>query len=103
MLPAQSHLHCCIFVTRAVCQTRVCLVRQQVRTLERLQALMVRAAQKRSTGATAANEHSSRSHMVFMLTIIGSRASTGQSVHGALSHMPRLHLSRAQCMVRKTD
>ena len=50
---------------------------------ERLQALMARAAQKRSVGATASNEHSSRSHMVFMLTIVGTRPSTGQSVHGA--------------------
>lgn len=56
----------------------------QVQVQERLQALMSRAGQKRSVGATAANEHSSRSHMVFMLTIIGHRASTGQSVHGAL-------------------
>ena len=40
-------------------------------------------AGKRSTGATAANEHSSRSHMVFMLTITGNHAANGQSIHGA--------------------
>ena len=34
-------------------------------------------------GATAANEHSSRSHMVFMLAICGSHAANGQSIHGA--------------------
>ncbi|KAK9814021.1 hypothetical protein WJX73_009377 [Symbiochloris irregularis] len=56
-----------------------------VRVQERLQALMGRAAQKRSTMATASNEHSSRSHMVFMLTIVGHRPSTGQSVHGVLN------------------
>ena len=40
-------------------------------------------AGKRSVGATAANEHSSRSHMVFQLAITGTNAGTGHNVQGA--------------------
>lgn len=38
----------------------------------------------RSVGATAMNEQSSRSHMVFILAIEGSNEGTGQKVKGAL-------------------
>ncbi len=47
-------------------------------------ALLERAGKLRSVGATAANERSSRSHMVFTLTVRGARASDGQQLNGAL-------------------
>lgn len=40
----------------------------------------------RSVGATAMNEQSSRSHMVFILAIEGSNEGTGQKVKGAQLH-----------------
>ncbi len=45
--------------------------------------LLERAARVRTVGATAANDHSSRSHMVFLLSIHGSNAATGQQLNGA--------------------
>jgi Kinesin motor domain len=46
-------------------------------------SLLERAMRHRAVGATALNEHSSRSHMVFMLSISGRNAASGQTVSGA--------------------
>ena len=48
-----------------------------------VRALLERAARLRAVGATAANERSSRSHMVFLLSIRGANATTGQRLNGA--------------------
>ena len=48
----------------------------------RMQDLMARAARHRAVGATASNEHSSRSHAVFMLSVTASKEATGQEVQG---------------------
>ena len=48
----------------------------------RVADLLARAMRQRAVGATATNEHSSRSHMVFSLNITGSNAASGQQVHG---------------------
>ena len=45
-------------------------------------ALLERAARQRAVGATASNERSSRSHMVFTLSVRGSRSSDGQQLNG---------------------
>ena len=45
-------------------------------------ALMERAMRQRSVAQTAMNEQSSRSHMVFMLSIEGSNQGTSQRVQG---------------------
>lgn len=52
---------------------------------EKVSTLLQRAMNQRSVGATASNEQSSRSHMVFMLTIEGSNETTGQKMSGALN------------------
>ena len=53
-----------------------------VRRPGRVADLLARAMRQRAVGATASNEHSSRSHMVFTLTISGTNASSGQQVTG---------------------
>lgn len=53
-----------------------------VRRPGRVADLLARAMRQRAVGATATNEHSSRSHMVFSLNITGSNAASGQQVHG---------------------
>lgn len=50
---------------------------------ERVAGLLERAMRQRSVGATAMNEQSSRSHMVFMLHIDGANEGTGQKAKGA--------------------
>lgn len=56
------------------------------------------APPRRSVGATAMNEQSSRSHMVFILAIEGSNEGTGQKVKGAQLHgcacLAAWHMSR---------
>jgi len=52
---------------------------------EKVSSLLQRAMNQRSVGATASNEQSSRSHMVFMLTIEGYNEITGQRMSGALN------------------
>lgn len=52
---------------------------------DRVGALLQRAMAQRAVGATAANDQSSRSHMVFMLTIEGVNETTGQKMSGALN------------------
>lgn len=46
-------------------------------------ALLQQAARQRAVGATAANERSSRSHMVFTLSVCGLRSADGQQLNGA--------------------
>ena len=53
-----------------------------VRRPGRVSDLLARAMRQRAVGATASNEHSSRSHMVFTLTISASNTSSGQQVTG---------------------
>lgn len=48
-------------------------------------ALLRRSTGHRAVGATACNEQSSRSHMVFMLQVQGSNEVTGQRTSGALN------------------
>lgn len=45
--------------------------------------LLERAMRQRAVGATASNEQSSRSHMVFMLHLAGHNEASGQRVSGA--------------------
>ena len=54
-------------------------------TYMQVDALLADAMDKRSVGCTQLNEHSSRSHMVFMLKIEGNNSTTGgfASVWGA--------------------
>ena len=52
---------------------------------EKLTSLIKKAMVQRSVGATACNEQSSRSHMVFMLVVDGTNEITGQKLHGALN------------------
>ncbi|KAK9808744.1 hypothetical protein WJX72_002933 [[Myrmecia] bisecta] len=47
--------------------------------------LLAKAMKQRAVGATAANAHSSRSHMVFQLTIAATNAATGQQATGTLN------------------
>ncbi|PSC71436.1 kinesin-3 isoform X2 [Micractinium conductrix] len=56
-----------------------------VSTPEGVAALLERAMKARSVAATAMNEQSSRSHMVFMLAIEGANATTGQKARGLLN------------------
>lgn len=57
-------------------------------------ALLQRAGRLRSVGATAANERSSRSHMVFLLSIRANNPSTGQHLNGAPPTAP-MHFTHA--------
>lgn len=50
--------------------------------LSQVSLLLERAMKHRAVGATALNEQSSRSHMVFMLSIAGRHAASGQTVSG---------------------
>eukprot|EP00887_Chlorella_sp_A99_P000452 scaffold17.g452.t1 len=56
-----------------------------VSTPDAVRGLLDRAMRQRSVAATAMNEQSSRSHMVFMLSIEGANEGTGQRVRGALN------------------
>jgi hypothetical protein len=56
-----------------------------------VQELLARAARQRSVGATAANEHSSRSHMLFLLSVRASNPATGQQLNGRLFPRMLLH------------
>ena len=66
-----------------------------VRRPGRVADLLARAMRQRAVGATATNEHSSRSHMVFTLAITGTNAASGQEVHGELRtpDWPLFHLA----------
>lgn len=52
---------------------------------QRVASLLASAMQQRAVGATAVNEHSSRSHFVFMLQIVGTNEAQGTEVHGQLN------------------
>lgn len=64
-----------------------------VRRPGRVADLLARAMRQRAVGATATNEHSSRSHMVFSLNITGSNAASGQQVHGGRPATICMHVS----------
>lgn len=66
---------------------------------DRVASLLDKAMRQRAVGATALNEHSSRSHMVFMLSISGAHAASGQSVAGARIRNPTPPASRLQTYV----
>ena len=68
---------------KAGCTTVSHLETVDCRDAASVAALLERAGKQRSVGATAANERSSRSHMVFTLTVRGARASDGQQLNGA--------------------
>ena len=67
---------------KAGCTTVSHLETVDCRDAASVAALLERAGKQRSVGATAANERSSRSHMVFTLTMRGARASDGQQLNG---------------------
>lgn len=70
---------------KAGCTTVSHLETVDCRDAASVAALLERAGKQRSVGATAANERSSRSHMVFTLTVRGARASDGQQLNGVLN------------------
>lgn len=55
----------------------------------RVADLLARAARARSVGATAANEQSSRSHMVFSMHILGTHEASGQTIRGETRYRSR--------------
>ncbi|KAJ7287918.1 hypothetical protein O6H91_11G021800 [Diphasiastrum complanatum] len=57
----------------------------EVTSWKEVSSLLRRAAQSRSVGKTAMNDHSSRSHCVFTLRIAGTNENTEQQVHGVLN------------------
>lgn len=70
---------------------------------ERVASLLERAMRQRAVGATALNEHSSRSHMVFMLAISGTHAASGQSVSGEAAAAYLILVSPAALCARISD
>ena len=52
---------------------------------EEVESILARAAARRSVAATQANEQSSRSHSVFMLTVVGENTITGEESKGTLN------------------
>ncbi len=48
-------------------------------------SLLKQAMRQRAVGATAMNERSSRSHMVFVLRLKGTNSTTGMQAHGMLN------------------
>ena len=52
---------------------------------EEVESILARAMAKRSVAATQANERSSRSHSVFMLTVVGTNIITGEESKGTLN------------------
>lgn len=52
---------------------------------ETIGALLARAAKNRSVAATKANERSSRSHSIFILTMLGTNRVTGETSRGTLN------------------
>ena len=56
-----------------------------VASMDDVNAAMKRANSNRAVGAHDLNEHSSRSHLVFTISVTGSNAATGVNVSGKLS------------------
>lgn len=54
-------------------------------TPEKMESLMERAQKNRSVAATKANERSSRSHCVFILSLVGENSITGERSEACLS------------------
>ncbi|KAJ2902186.1 putative kar3 protein [Zalerion maritima] len=54
-------------------------------SVERVESILERAQKNRSVAATKANEHSSRSHSVFILRISGENSTTGERCEGTLN------------------
>ena len=52
---------------------------------DKVEAMLTKAMANRSVAATKANERSSRSHSVFMLTLVGQNSVTGESCRGTLN------------------
>lgn len=52
---------------------------------EQVEEILQRAMAKRSVAATSANEHSSRSHSVFILRLVGRNSITGEQSKGVLN------------------
>jgi kinesin family protein C1 len=68
---------------------------------DEVESILARAMAKRSVAATQANERSSRSHSVFMLTVIGENTITGEKSKGTLNLVDlagseRLNQSKAE-------
>ena len=55
-----------------------------VNSIEDIHHAMARGAKNRSVGATKANEHSSRSHCLLMITADGEEIESGECMHGRL-------------------
>ena len=73
--------HCAVYPTNPFCHNNAGT--QTVLINAGLWQLLDRAMRQRSVGATAMNEQSSRSHMVFMLQLRGTNELSGQRVSGA--------------------
>lgn len=68
---------------------------------DEVESILARAMAKRSVAATQANERSSRSHSVFMLTVVGQNTITGEHSKGTLNLVDlagseRLNQSKAE-------
>jgi kinesin family member C1 len=68
---------------------------------DEVESILARAMAKRSVAATQANERSSRSHSVFMLTVVGQNTITGENSKGTLNLVDlagseRLNQSKAE-------
>jgi len=77
------------------------LTETPVRTAEDLEQLMQQASKARAVAATKSNEHSSRSHSVFTLTVTGMHKASGERRRGLLNLVDlagseRLRASHAQ-------
>ncbi|CAI4054070.1 hypothetical protein SKDZ_16G3950 [Saccharomyces kudriavzevii ZP591] len=57
----------------------------QLESEERVDMILKKANKLRSTASTASNEHSSRSHSIFMIHLSGSNAKTGAQSYGTLN------------------
>jgi kinesin family protein C1 len=68
------------------CKTTVTGVEKvELDSPERVQEMLKRADKNRSVAATKANSRSSRSHSVFILTLVGENSTTGEKCEGTLN------------------
>jgi kinesin family protein C2/C3 len=61
------------------------LVECEVSSLAEVEHLMTQGARNRHVGGTAMNEHSSRSHLVLTVSVVGTARSGGATTHGKLN------------------
>ena len=86
----------------AMCQTTITNVTTvELDSKEMVESILAKAMSNRSVAATQANERSSRSHSVFMLTLIGSNNITNERSRGTLNLVDlagseRLNQSKAE-------